>query len=82
MTSSRELIERAIAAVDARVLEQIAAARQRQERDRLARAARTVARRQGLARRHAAKLRHLAERGLDLAPPVSLDNQTLAASGA
>lgn len=70
--SSRELIERAIAAVDARVLEQIAAARQRQERDRLARAARTVARRQGLARRHAAKLYNLAQ---------SASNATLAASG-
>ncbi|NMI57097.1 MULTISPECIES: hypothetical protein [unclassified Streptomyces] len=71
-TSSRELIERAIAAVDARVLEQIAAARQRQERDRLARAARTVARRRGLARRHASKLYNLAQ---------SASNATLAASG-
>lgn len=72
-TSSRELIERAIAAVDARVLEQIAAARQRQDRERQQRAARAVARRHGLARRHAAKLRNLRD---------SLDNQTFAASGA
>ncbi len=72
-TSSRELIERAIAAVDARVLEQIAAVRQRQERDRLARAARTVARRRGLARRHSQKLYNLGR---------SIDNGSLAASGA
>jgi len=71
-SSSRELIERAIAAVDARVLEQIAAARQRQERDRLARAARTVARRRGLAARHSRKLYNLAQ---------SASNATLAASG-
>jgi hypothetical protein len=50
------------------------AERKRQEREELA-ARRTA----GLAKRHAAKLRAL---GLELAPPVDLNNQTLAASGA
>ncbi|MEU1447078.1 hypothetical protein [Streptomyces mirabilis] len=70
--TGRELIERAIAAVDARVLERIAAARQRQDRERLARAARTVARRRGLTARHARKLYNLAQ---------SASNTSLAASG-
>jgi hypothetical protein len=61
-------IERRIARVRAE------AERKRQERAELA--ARRAA---GLARRHAAKLRAL---GLELAPPVDLNNQTLAASGA
>lgn len=50
--------------------------RKRQEREQLA-ARRAV----GLARRHAQKLKALAARGLDLAPPTSLDNTSLAASG-
>jgi hypothetical protein len=53
------------------------AERKRQEREGLARR-RTA----GLAKRHAAKLRALAQQGLDLAPPADLNNQTLAASGA
>ncbi|MFI6856506.1 hypothetical protein [Streptomyces sp. NPDC050416] len=53
------------------------AERKRQEREELARR-----RAAGLAKRHAQKLRRLAEKGLDLAPPVDLSNETLAASGA
>lgn len=68
-------VEQAIAARIARVRAE--QERQRREREELA-AARTA----GLARRHAQRLRNLAQHGLDLAPPVDLDNTTLAASGA
>lgn len=60
VSSSRELIERAIAAVDDRVLERIAEARQRADRERERRVALALARRRGLAARHAQKLRNLA----------------------
>ncbi|WP_405585329.1 hypothetical protein [Streptomyces sp. NBC_01092] len=51
------------------------AERKRQERQELARR-----RAAGLAKRHARKLRRLAEKGRELAP--TLDNTTFAASGA
>ncbi|MEH0582820.1 hypothetical protein QA942_01400 [Streptomyces sp. B21-106] len=51
--------------------------RKRQQREELA-AARTA----GLAKRHVAKLRALAEKGRSLAPPIDLNNESLAASGA
>jgi hypothetical protein len=68
--------------VEQQIAERIArvraeAERKRQQREELARR-RTA----GLAKRHAQKLRRLAEQGLELAPPVDLSNQTLAASGA
>lgn len=59
--------------VEQQVAAAIAAARQRIAREKEQRADLALARRAGLARRHAAKLRHLAE---------SLNNQTLSASGA
>lgn len=68
-------VEQQIAARIARVRAE--QERKRQEREQLA--ARRAA---GLAKRHAQKLRALAERGLDLVPPTDLSNETLAASGA
>lgn len=59
--------------VEQQIAARIAAARQRIERERRQRAEMALARRAGVARRHAAKLRHLAE---------SITNQTLSASGA
>lgn len=67
-------VEQQIAARIARV--RVEEERKRQQREEFA-----ARRAKGVARRHAAKLRQLAQRGLDLVPPVSLDNQTLAASG-
>lgn len=52
-------------------------ARKREQREEL-----NTARTAGLAKRHAQKLRRLAEKGRDLAPTLDLDNNTLAASGA
>lgn len=53
------------------------AERKRQEREELARR-----RAAGLAKRNARRLYNLAQRGRELAPPLDLDNQTFAASGA
>lgn len=64
------------------VAAKIEAARRKAAADRERRAEFAARRKAGLAKRHAAKLRALAERGLDLAPPTSLDNTSLAASGA
>ncbi|MEV8036725.1 hypothetical protein [Streptomyces sp. NPDC086182] len=63
------------------VAARIAAARRKAEQQKQAREELARRRAAGLARRHAAKLRALAQRGIDLVPPVTLDNQTLAASG-
>jgi hypothetical protein len=60
--TSRELIEQAIEATNRRALELVEEARQRRERDRQQRQQMTEARAAGLGRRHAAKLRHQAER--------------------
>ncbi|MEU9183356.1 hypothetical protein AB0D14_02060 [Streptomyces sp. NPDC048484] len=57
--SGQQLIEAALAAVEDRVTAQIEQARQRRERDRQQRAQRLAARRAGLAKRHAQKLRNL-----------------------
>ncbi|MGP4008175.1 hypothetical protein [Streptomyces sp. 4N124] len=59
--------------VDDVIRERIEAARRKAENDKRRREELAAARTKGLARRHAAKLRRLAE---------SLDNQSLAASGA
>ncbi|MET8169295.1 hypothetical protein ABZT34_34440 [Streptomyces sp. NPDC005329] len=72
MTSHVDLV---IAARLARVRAE--AERKRQEREEFA-----ARRAKGLPKRHAAKLRALADRGRSLAPPDSLSNETLAASGA
>ena len=66
-------VEQQIAARIARVRAE--EERKRQQREELARR-----RAAGLARRHAAKLRRLAEKGRALAP--TLDNTSIAASGA
>jgi hypothetical protein len=68
--------------VDDVVQARIDAARRKAEAGKLRRAELATARRRGLAARHAAKLRALAERGLDLVPPTRLDNTSLSASGA
>ncbi len=68
--------------VEQQIAERIARARAEEERRRKEREELARRRTAGLARRHAAKLRHLAERGLDLAPTFDSDNTTLAASGA
>ncbi|MGW4975417.1 hypothetical protein [Streptomyces mirabilis] len=68
--------------VEQQIAARIARVRAEQERKRKEREELAARRKAGLAKRHAAKLRALAERGLDLAPPTSLDNTTLAASGA
>jgi hypothetical protein len=65
--------------VDRAIAERIARVRAEAERKRQERAELAARRTAGLAKRHAAKLRAL---GLELAPPVDLNNQTLAASGA
>ncbi|MFJ9376827.1 hypothetical protein [Streptomyces sp. NPDC101455] len=67
--------------VDDVIRERIAAAARKAEQAKQARAELAAARTRGLARRHAAKLRLLAERGLDLVPPSYLSNESLAASG-
>lgn len=63
------------------VAARIEAARRKAEAAQRRRAELAAARRRGLAARHAAKLRALAERGLDLVPRDQLNNQTPAASG-
>lgn len=62
------------------VQQRIEAARRKAEQDKKAREELAVARAKGLARRHAAKLRALAERGCELAP--TFDNTSISASGA
>ncbi|WP_328449894.1 hypothetical protein OG780_19405 [Streptomyces sp. NBC_00386] len=64
------------------VAARIEAARRKAEQQKQARAELARRRTAGLARRHAAKLRHLAQRGLDLVPPTDLSNESFAASGA
>lgn len=64
------------------VAARIEAARRKAEEQKRVREELARRRTAGLARRHAAKLRALAERGLELAPPGDLSNQSLAASGA
>lgn len=68
--------------VEAEIERRIARARLEEERKRREREEFAAARAKGLTQRHAQKLRALAQRGLDLVPPVDLSNQTLAASGA
>ncbi|MER5473734.1 hypothetical protein [Streptomyces sp. NPDC002685] len=68
--------------VDDIVAARIEAARRRAEQQKQAREELARRRAAGLARRHAAKLRRLAERGLDLVPSTDLSNATFAASGA
>lgn len=68
--------------VEQQIQERIARVRAEEERKRKEREELAARRAKGLARRHAAKLRQLAQRGLDLVPPVDLDNQSYAASGA
>lgn len=63
------------------VAAKIEAARRKAEQQKEVRAEFARRRAAGVAKRNAAKLRLLAERGLDLAPPVNLDNSSLAASG-
>lgn len=60
------------------IRERIEQARIRAEAEKRRRAELAEARKAGLARRHAQKLRRLAQLGLDLAPPA--DNTTPAAS--
>ena len=67
--------------VDDVVRERIERARLKAEAEKQRRAELAAARRRGLAARHAAKLRALAERGLDLVPSACLDNTSLSASG-
>ena len=68
--------------VENEIQRRIARARAEEERKRKQREELAAARQAGLARRHAQKLRRLAERGLDLAPVFNSDNSTFAASGA
>lgn len=65
--------------VDAAVRARIARVRAEEERKRREREEFAARRTAGLAKRHATKLRHLAELGQDLAP--AFDNFSLAASG-
>ncbi|KAB1149240.1 hypothetical protein F7R91_05635 [Streptomyces luteolifulvus] len=66
--------------VEQQIQERIARVRAEEERKRKEREELAAARTKGLARRHAQKLRRLAEKGWELAP--ILDNTTPAASGA
>jgi hypothetical protein len=68
--------------VDDIVAARIEAARRKAEEQKRIREELARRRTAGLAKRHAQKLRRLAEQDLELAPPVDLSNQTLAASGA
>ncbi|MGW3024515.1 hypothetical protein [Streptomyces sp. NPDC001221] len=68
--------------VDRAIAERIARVRAEEERKRLEREERAKRRAAGVAKRHAQKLYRLAQKGLDLAPPTSLDNTSYAASGA
>ena len=67
--------------VEAEVQRRIAAAKRRAEEQQRVREELAKARRAGLARRHAQKLRALAERGLDLVPRDQFNNTSPAASG-
>lgn len=64
------------------IRERIEQARRKDEAAKKRREELAAARAKGVARRHAQKLRRLAQKGLELAPPVDLSNQSLAASGA
>ena len=66
--------------VDRAIAERIARVRAEEERKRLERKERAKRRKAGVAKRNAAKLYRLAQRGLELAP--TLDNSSTAASGA
>ncbi|MFF4836583.1 hypothetical protein [Streptomyces sp. NPDC001315] len=68
-------VERAIA-------ERIARVRAEEERKRLEREEQARRRAAGLAKRNARRLYNLAQRGLELAPPTTFNNTSLAASGA
>lgn len=68
--------------VEQQIAARIARVRAEEERKRLEREELARRRATGLAKRHAQKLRRLAEKGRDLAPTLDLDNNTLAASGA
>lgn len=68
--------------VEQQIAARIARVRAEEERKRREREEWARRRKAGVAKRNARKLRLLVERGLDLVPPVSLDNQTFAASGA
>lgn len=69
--------------VDDIVRQRIEAARRKAEQQQQVREEFAKARARGVARRHAQKLRRLAERGFELAPPATLfDNTSLAPSGA
>jgi hypothetical protein len=68
--------------VDDIVAARVEAARRKAANDKRRREELAAARTKGLARRHAAKLRRLAEKGWELAPTLNPDNQSYAASGA
>lgn len=68
--------------VEQQIAARIARVRAEEERKRREREEWARRRKAGVAKRNARKLRLLAERGLDLAPPVNLDNSSFAASGA
>lgn len=68
--------------VEQQIAARIARVRAEEERKRREREELAAARAKGVARRHAAKLRQLAQRGLDLVPPLDLSNESFAASGA
>lgn len=68
--------------VEAEIQARIARVRAEEERKRQQREELARRRAAGLARRHAAKLRALAEKGWELAPPADLSNESFAASGA
>jgi hypothetical protein len=66
--------------VEQQIAARIARARAEEERKRQQREELAAARQAGLARRHAQKLRRLAEKGAELVP--TLDNTSYAASSA
>lgn len=68
--------------VDRAIAERIARVRAEEERKREEREERARRRAAGVAKRNARRLFNLAQRGLELAPPVDLSNESLAASGA
>lgn len=67
--------------VEQQIQARIARVRAEEERKRLEREELARRRTAGLAKRHAQKLRRLAEKGSDLVPTLDLNNNTLAASG-
>ncbi|WP_128380487.1 hypothetical protein [Streptomyces cavernae] len=64
------------------VQQRIEAARRKAEADRKRREELARARAKGVTKRHATKLRRLAEKGFALAPTLDLSNESTAASSA